>query len=182
MLGWGDFWTCGFAQVWISKPNLYSIFGSHEVIHWASLGTQSLVCWLKIWSQQTWKLKAVLQEKKFKSSVASSEIYFQEVRNWRGSGGWGGSFIYNVMQILKENRTLENNFGGCQRSDWDAAPFYDDQRQTRVEKNISKANDCDRGLAAYLFTTDYSQVLPLIQEIQNLYIVTFVLTVTWKSQ
>ena len=99
MLGWGDFWTCGFAQVWISKPNLYSIFGSHEVIHWASLGTQSLVCWLKIWSQQTWKLKAVLQEKKFKSSVASSEIYFQEVRNWRGSGGWGRSFLSNWCKI-----------------------------------------------------------------------------------
>ena len=43
------------------------------------------------------------------------------------------------MQILKENGTLENHFGGCKRSDWDAAPFYDDQRQTRVEKNISKA-------------------------------------------
>ena len=41
-------------------------------------------------------------------------------------------------------------------------------RQELIQKNISKANDCDRGLAAYLFTTDYAQVLPLIQEIQNL--------------
>ena len=26
-------------------------------------------------------------------------------------------------------------------------------------ENISKANDCDRGLAAYIFTTDYAQVI-----------------------
>ena len=26
-------------------------------------------------------------------------------------------------------------------------------------KIISKANDCDRGLAAYMFTTDYAQVI-----------------------
>ena len=24
---------------------------------------------------------------------------------------------------------------------------------------VSKANDCDRGLAAYIFTTDYAQVV-----------------------
>ena len=53
--------------------------------------------------------------------------------------------------------------------DWDAAPLCEDQKQNPelIQKNISKANDCDRGLAAYLFTTDYAQVLLLIQGIQN---------------
>ena len=51
------------------------------------------------------------------NSVASLEMDFRKFATEEEAVAEVGLYIYNVMQILKENGTLENHFGGCQRSD-----------------------------------------------------------------